>query len=353
MKEIKERNYYIDFLKFIFSVIIVFYHGWLFTGIVEGGYFGRGYFAVDFYFIVTGFLFIKSVEKIIKKRPKEEVALLDIKFIWNKIKSLLPNIVFIFIIGYIIVYHNSILNIHNLFTDRNVTEFLLAGFLGEGMWINTGCWYISVMILLLFILFPIAYKYKKNYNFYIAPLLIIATLGIIKHFEINTLDPTLYKNIFINGFYKGVIFINLGVLAYELCNYLKKKETTKKQRITFTVIESILYLFLLANMHYAIAGKYLIAILFFIAVAITFSNISYTAKWFHSEKFQKLGKFGFILYLTNIPVRTLTIDMFNLSYHRMLLIYWLITILLSIISYLLSEVIIKKIKEKRKFRKAI
>ena len=54
------------------------------------------------------------------------------------------------------------------------------------------------MILLLFILFPIAYKYKKSYNLYIAPLLIIATLGIINHFEINTLDPTLYKNIFIN-----------------------------------------------------------------------------------------------------------------------------------------------------------
>jgi len=347
MKETKERNYYVDFLKFIFSVVIVFYHGWLFTGIVGGGYFGRGYYAVDFYFIVTGLLFIKSVEKLIKKKPKEEIGVLDAKFVWNKIKPLLPNIIFIFIIGYIIIYHNNILNVRNLFSDRNVTEFLLAGALGEGMWINKSCWYLSVMILVLFILFPIAYKYKKNYNYYIAPLLIIFTLGIINHFEINTLDPTVYQDILINGFYKGIIFINLGVIAYELCNYLKKKKITKKQKIAFTIIETILYIFLLANMHYAIAGSYLIAILFFIAIAITFSNISYTSNWFHSEKFQKLGKFGFILFLANIPARNLVAESFHLSYRRMLLIYWLITIFLSIISYVLSEVIIKKWQERR------
>lgn len=341
-----DRNYYIDFLKFIFSIIIVFYHSWLFTGVFGDGYFNRGFYAVDFYFIVTGFLFINSIEKLTKKKTKESIGLLNIKFVFNKIKQLLPNILFIFIIGYLLVYRTGALDYHKLFSNSNITEFLFSGFLNQGMFINKSCWYISVMIIVLFILFPLAYKFKKNYNYLIAPLIVIGTLGICNYFQIDINDPLGGDFIFINGFYKGIIFINLGVVAYELCNYIKKKQI--KQTISLTIIETCIYLFLITNMQFDISDSYLIAILFLIGIAITFSNTSYSSKLFTSPIFQKLGKFGFILYLNNIPVRTFLLDKYHASYNEMLVIYWIMTIVLSIMSYILSETILPKYLEKRK-----
>lgn len=205
------------------------------------------------------------------------------------------------------------------------------------------------MIIVLFILFPIAYKLKKNYNYLIAPLIIIGTIGLCSYLKIDINDPLGSDFIFINGFYKGIIFINLGVIAYEICNYIKEKQLT--QTISFTIIETCIYLLLIANMQFDICGSYLIAILFLIGIAITFSNTSYSSKLFTSPIFQKLGKFGFILYLNNIPVRTFLLDKHHASYNEMLILYWVITIALSIVSYILSETVLPKYLEKRKNRK--
>lgn len=349
----KDRNYYIDFLRFIFSLMIVSYHSWAFTGIFGAGYFNRGYFAVDFYFIVTGFLFIKSVKKISEKKSKENIGKQDLKFVWSRLKPLLPSLIVITILGYILVYYKNILDYHILFSDSTISEIFFLGFIGNGMGINLGCWYISVMLMLFFLLFPLVYKYKKTYVYYIAPTIILFTFGLVRYQHINITDPLVSNFIFIDGFYKGLIFINIGVLAYAFSNYLKKKEFTKKQKVVITILETLIYLFLLANMHYGIAGSYLIAILFFFNIAITFSNQSYTAKIFKSQKFQKLGKFGFLLYLANVPVRTFVQNNIQMSYHHTLIVYWGITIVVSIITYIIAEIIWPKIKTNRKLKREI
>ena len=348
MQKKENRNYYIDFLRFVFSIVIVFYHSWIFAESWGKSYYNRGFYAVDFYFIVTGFLFINSLEKLISKNPKESVEVLNIKFVFNKVKQLIPNILFIFVIGYLLNYRSSALDYQNLFSDQTITEVLFSGFLGKDMVINSACWYISVMIVVLFLLFPIVYKYKKKYNYYICPLLIAITLGIVNYHEININNPLATSYIFINGFYKGIIFINLGVLAYELYGYLKQLELSKGKRIGVTVFETITYVALFLNTFYPIFNSYLTAILFVINVAITFSNISYTSLLFTSSKLQQLGKFGFILYLSNIPVRKLVLNSHLISYNRKLVLYWILVFVLSVMSYILSEVIIKRLQEKKK-----
>jgi len=343
-KSNNKRNYYVDFLKLIFSIIIVYYHSWMFNG--NYSYFERGFYAVDFYFIITGFLFIKSLEKIYNKKTKEPIGLLNIKFIFKKIKDILPSIIFVFIIGYFLVFRRSSFDYNVIFSNNIITEFLSLGFLGNGMAINSACWYVSVMVVVLFILFPIVYKYKKNFNYLISPLIIFFSIGICNYFNIYINSPLERGYIFINGFYKGLIFINLGVISYELCCYLKNIDLTKKIRIIGTVFETLIYIFLIINMHYSVAGSYVSAILFTFNIALTFSNISYTADLFNSERYQKMGKFGFCLYLSNIPVRTFIMAKFAYSYGRMLLVYWILVLIISSLSYFFSQFVIKKISKK-------
>lgn len=57
----KNKNYFIQLLKFIFSIIIVFYHARFFCKSEENAIFRFGYIGVNFYFIVSGYLLINSI----------------------------------------------------------------------------------------------------------------------------------------------------------------------------------------------------------------------------------------------------------------------------------------------------
>lgn len=63
LKNESQENYYIDFLRFLFSISILCYHSWIFTGVFGNGLFNAGCYGVDFYFIVTGYLMMNSISK--------------------------------------------------------------------------------------------------------------------------------------------------------------------------------------------------------------------------------------------------------------------------------------------------
>lgn len=343
MKKV-ERNYYIDFLKFCFSLVIVLYHSWVFTGSYGNGIFNRGFYAVDFYFIVSGFLFILSIEKMKRTKLKDtSVGLLNLQFLWKRLKPLLPSIIFVFIGGYFLCMKGDLLNYNKVFSDSIQSEFFLLGFIGKGMEINSGAWYLAIMFLMFFILFPVAYKYKKNFNYYIAPLIIIFSLGVVQYKGIMINDPLTSNFIFINGFYKGLIFLNLGVICYEISLFVKKLSLSKRKRIGITIVEILIYLFCLLNMHYVICESYLNAIMLVLGIAITFSGQSYMKEVFKKNIFEKLGKYGFLLYLCNIPIRTFMLKNFNYGYFKMLWIYLLLTFLFAGLCYIFTEYVLKKV----------
>ena len=110
MKKIKKNteNYYIDFLRFIFSFIILFYHSWLFTGNFGNGLFNAGYYGVDFYFIVTGYLMMNSISK--KKEGKDTLKS-TFQYIYNKFKRLFLSLILCFLIRIIFTYGRKCLDI--------------------------------------------------------------------------------------------------------------------------------------------------------------------------------------------------------------------------------------------------
>lgn len=156
------------------------------------------------------------------------------------------------------------------------------------------------------------------------------------------MDPTTRNFVFIDGFYKALIFINLGIISYELSNYLKTLELTKYKKIIYSILEVLFYIFLILNTHYDIFGSCLTAVLFSFNIALTFSNISYVNNLFKSRFWKRLGKFGFILYLNHCYLRTFCVNNFNYSYNRMLIIYWIMIISISCLSYIIVEMFHKK-----------
>lgn len=342
----KEYNYYIDFLKFIFSLIIVIYHSWIFTGTFGAGYFNYGFLAVGFYFITTGYLMMNSINK---KKKYKDLGIDTLNFLKNKIIKILPYIILAFIIGGFFTYKRNFLNIATLFSDTVVGEFLQIGSTGYSFSINTASWYISSMMIALLVLYPLARKYKNTYSYIIAPIILISLLILVKTYNINTNDPLLISFICQNGLYKAFIFIILGNFAYLITEKIKELKKNKLINIFLTIGESVIYILLIWTFHFNSFGNLVVALLTLFGVAITFSNRSYTSKIFNNKIFATLGKFGFIMYLNNTYVRTaIQIAYPTWRFRKKFIWYIAIVLVISLISYLIIEIIFKWIKEKIK-----
>lgn len=340
MKKTANYNYFIDLLKFIFSVLIVFYHSWIFTGEYGAGFFNYGYLAVDFYFIVTGYLMMQSIEK--EKSSKDCLGIKTLKFIYKKIAGIFPYILFSFIIGAVLIYKTDIFSLRVLTANNFISEILQIGTLGLGYPINSATWYISAMLISLFCLYPLANKFKDNYNTLIAPLLLFLFLAICYSFNIIIDDPINKVALGLNGLYKGFIFILLGNISYGVVKHLEKMDFTRLGKIVLTICELILLFLLITTMHFNFLGTIVVTLITFILVTLVFSGKSYSKQIFNFPFFKKLGFFGFIMYLNNVYLRIPLLNSgLNLSYKEYVVLFVGLTVAISLLSYYLVPIFVK------------
>lgn len=342
-----KENYFIDFLRFIFSISILIYHGRFFSSNVDNALLKYGNLAVDFYFIVTGYLMINSINK--KKNNNNSSLIKEtISFVYGKIKRIFPALVLTFFVGIIFVYGKSFfLNPSLLIIKKVLPELFQLGVFGYELTINCSWWYISSMLFVLLLLYPLARKFKSNYYKYIVPVIIIATffLAFVVGMDI---DSPLDKQFFlINGFYKALIFIPLGNICFILAQKISEYKFSKRQFILLSVLEIVIYILIILNLQYLFIPKPIHAYLLMINVALTFSNSTYTSKLFKSSKWKKLGKYGFYIYLINTSIRIFTFDKFahyGFTYIQLLIIFVSMTCFIAFIIYIIIEVLYKKIK---------
>lgn len=354
------ENYFIDFLRFIFSLCILFYHSWIFAGTFGNGILNHGYLAVDFYFIVTGYLMINSSRK---NKSNDTTILKDsFIFIYKKIKNIFPALLVTFLFGVLLVYgKNIIFSPSILLSNTLLPELLQLSILGYDLTVNSSWWYISAMLLVLALLYPIAKKYSDDYSRYIAPLIIIFTLGFINMHAININDPVRIDYFLRNGFYKALIFIPLGNISYIVTKKIKEIDFKKYTLIVLSIIEILLYTILILNMHYFFMGTFLFALLLMLNISLTFSGITFLSKMFKNNIWKKLGNYGFYIFLCNISVRTyIQRNYLNLgfSYNELLFRFIINSCLLALILYIIVEIIymkfiLKKLSDysKRKWKK--
>lgn len=168
----KKRNSLIELFRFIFAINVVKSHGYL---PYNGKYLGPGRISVEFFFILTGFLLVKSVNKYLDKPFWKGLGL----FYLSKIKGILIPV--LIAIPFNILY--SVINNEAI----NIWGFL---------------WYVKQMLIYIPIFFTLRYFIRKDKFF-------VMTMGII--FVVATimnLTPQLYEW----GFSRSMMGITLGVL---------------------------------------------------------------------------------------------------------------------------------------------
>lgn len=303
----KKKNGEIELLRFIFAMIIVIFH---FNIKFSLNMFYWGRLGVEFFFIVTGVLFAMSIKRI--DIDRKNIHIYTWSIIKRKILSFLPYYIMALLFNEIclniLIHHNTFNGIIKNFIKAipRLLFFDCFGFRTSSNFQLGVDWYFSAMISAFFILLPIL---LYNYEFVsklICPLLSIIGLGFCFLKYDTACATTDLKNTFIDPLLiRGISNISLGVCGYEFALYIKESKLTNLSKTLLTLLKWICLILTIIFAYRDIYKIYSLApiILIFVAVILSFSNITYNIPYNAITKF--FGKLSLPIFLTHYTIRNI------------------------------------------------
>lgn len=298
----KERNHQIDLWRFVFSIIIVIHHTKNLLGEDQSKFLG-GSLAVEFFFLVSGYLMMASIER--RGKNADAVVLDTFRFIKKKWCGFYPEVLVAWFIAFgVTVYasHAGIREIISRFTSGFLEGFLLFSTGLVGTSVNPATWYMSSMLLGMLILYPLIRKYPKAMKYYFMPLAAILLWGWMCAEDRNTRNPTYWMGLTYKGNIRALCELQMGAVLYCINQKIKNVNFTKLGKIVLSVVEWGSYISAILYMYFRTASKkdIFFITLMCIAILITFSGKAYYFKGKIAGKlFTLLGKFSFPLFLSH------------------------------------------------------
>ncbi len=343
-----QRNYYLDFLKFIFTIFVFLNHsmnGFLNENTTipfEISSTSLGYVSVHAFFTISGLLMINSISR--KEIEKQHAGQNSLLFVIHKYKAIaLPYITALLINTVIYYVANGAETSNEKLPFLFLEVFaLMQGGTNIGM-VHNHNWYISAMLVAML---PLSYILFRNKDFYInvfCPIAALTAMGIMYQSEFansnHYLGQYVYCGIVMGGVIRAICGLCCGGVAWLISNKLKESVKTRNQRIVLTVIELFLYFsFFAIWFHVGKVVQYNTVSMMLLPaiIAIAFSGKSYTAELFKSKIFSKLGSLSLAIYLTHWSSEILLMEfMPDESYKFSLLLMVLITAVACVLYYTL------------------
>ena len=328
MTAVQKRNGAIDFWRFIFSICIVLCHVVYLNSYDKWTTSGNFWFAnfrigVEYFFLVSGFLMAKNIEKWNETEIFGGAGKTTLQFIGNKLKGFYPEYLFAFCLSLLVT--NLVKGAYTLTFPENVYDLFLINFLGIGStnFAVGGSWYLSAMILSMAILFPILYAKRETFLYCIAPLISLFFLGWLYKQEGALGVAAQWNGYCPLGMLRAIAELCLGCVAYGIAGFLSKYRFTVVTKILLTVVEFAGYIgTLFISALWAGKTDFFCLFLLFVAVIFSFSGQTYSVQIFSSRIFVKMGKFSLPLYLNHIVwARLLSTLNMPVSFPKELIVY--------------------------------
>ena len=265
----KQHNVTIDFLRFLFSVIVVLHHSRYVLG-DDNCYFLGGSLAVEFFFFVSGYLLLVGADKAGRKNGagyllpggmdmagrtngagylltdsvdmagRTEAAGLETKgigagttgigsetlhFILHKIRSFLPEFLIAWWIGFVligVVRQYGVLDYLKAFGNDfwELTLVKMSGLFTHG--IDGAMWYLSAMLLGMAILYPLLRTKRDLMTHLVCPLLALFLYGYLCQAEGHPRDPIVWLGLCYKGLVRAVAGLCTGVVICVAARRLKR-----------------------------------------------------------------------------------------------------------------------------------
>ena len=230
-----------------------------------------------------------------------------IKFIYHKITIILPYFFFAWFVAFVIksfIFHYSTTVIcYNLL--HSVWELLFLRMSGIYHVQSIGhTWFISAMLIAMFVIYPLNKALKGTFQLIITPLITIIGYGYMSHNYQTVNVAYVWNGICFMALIRAFLAMSLGCACYTIVGHFNKIKLNDKGKTILTIIECLLWLFVLLYIFllYERNSDFIIILLITIALIISFSDQSYLNKIINSSIFTLLGKLSLTIYLNHFIV---------------------------------------------------
>lgn len=330
-----QKNYAIEWYRYFFAFFICILH---FKEYFGNPYpFGGAYLAVEFFFLVSGFFLLKTVDEHSVEGNAETSALLFAK---SRFIRLYPQ--------YILSW--GILAVYGIFVRHSVSfkdllinyvdEVLMLQMLGSGRYLNAAMWYVSALMIVSVLVFYLAAKNRKSFTHIIAP---VTSLLIYSYFyqTKGMLAGVGWNNLLIvrDGFWRAWAGICLGCVIYEIYSYISKVSADGGQKygLLRTVYE-FGTLCLLGVMFYrpgcTVKDFTFVGMMGILILSVMCGNVSegsYLTRFL--SRFKINGSYAYAMYCNHWVINYFIRDFFpGRPFYPMLCVYLLATVIMSVIT---------------------
>ncbi len=292
-----KRNGKIDLLRFIFALFIMFLHYGYRPELSVGSSTLRlgqhGETGVTFFFVVSGYLLAKSVERLSSsKLTEEENRLFLLRKYLYYCKWYIPAFISCVLLG---LLKNGVISTIKtcLCSIQNLLLLGSLGFSADGATIGYyvgASWYVSALFCAQIILFPIM---RRNYNRWISvisPMVFVFLLSMQTNGHSDRILVALLR-------------IILGGWCYETVKWLNGRIISRKCFFFLRISELMIWAFVVIYMCSDVPDGSEYGIMFLIAAGVILSFSKCTEySFFNKPIFVYFGKLSFPFYLLHIQV---------------------------------------------------
>ena len=215
-----------------------------------------------------------------------------------------------------------------------IPGFFLVQMSGLGeVYINHVEWYLSVMFIGMFIIYPFLRKNFDVFSNIVAPAAAILVLGYMfqsfgRLSSVKSWEGLCYRSIL-----RGVAELCLGVTCFAACQRLAEWKPSVMGRLAFTLFELLCWGATFTMMMLTLPRKYEFHMLTFITLGVicAFSKLSYGSKLFDNKLSYLLGKLSLPIYLCQlIPITVIPEYYGHLPMKQQMTMAFVSTILLAL-----------------------
>ena len=286
----KEKNNFVEFLRFVFCCIIVVHHSLDPNAGERLNFFVSGALAVEFFYIVTGYFAIKHVEE---KKDSINGMVDATKYTVRKLQRLLPYTVIAILGAYLFdfIAFRHLPLIERLMRLQNLpSEILMMPMTGQitlsiEEYRCAQLWFLSSMLLALPLVIYACRKFNDVFKGYLVWFLPSMLLFHLANAWGSIAAWNVYENFFFSGTIRAIADLMLGGAAYYAVRFIKEKayEPKAAMRVVYTFCEFAMLVFVVLSCHRSSltsSDQLFVTGVIWTMLVISLSGISYTGKMF-------------------------------------------------------------------------
>ena len=304
------RNGRIEILRFVFAFIVLLHHSRYLLG-DDNCYFLGGSLGVEFFFIVSGYLMMNTVDRIVSSKNyntipvDKNLANETASFIKKKVQAILPQFPIAWFIGLlfvIILNHMTIVDAFEAFKQDfwELSLLKMTGIYYGGL--DGVMWYISSMLICMTILYPLLRRFPHMMRKIWCPFLALMFLGMMCILDGHPRNPTKVYSIIYKGNIRAFAEICIGIWSYDIVRKIKSVNWSKLAGFISEILQLAGYGMAIIYMYSDKPGKddYFFLMVLSISVILSFAQVGILSDAFNNRFSMILGRFSAAMYFSHL-----------------------------------------------------